>query len=60
MLNQTKEYYRRRFVKFSRAELSALIDSAVKNKQAALAEALQDVLTMKREKNREARRRFGS
>lgn len=60
MLKPITNYYRRQFLKLSRAELNMYIDLAVKNKQAPLAEALQDVLTFKRDRNREARRRFGA
>lgn len=58
-LDQPKSYNRRQFLKYSKAELNVLIRNAVKARNAPLAEALQDVYTIKKEKNQEARRRFG-
>jgi hypothetical protein len=52
--------HKRRLFKLSRAELSIHIANAVAAGNKPLAEALQDVYTIKRLKNQEARRRFNS
>jgi hypothetical protein len=59
-MNKDNNYInRRQYLKLSRAELSMLVNKAIEAKNAPLAEALQDVYTFKRDRNREARRKFG-